>query len=112
MYVDIAPTGRKTLEDRVKMSDYLRFPADHHAVAALQSPHPSAGAYVNIVDVFRGQLLCASNVVDVIRVAAVDQDVTGVERWRQIGKRLVHCRCGNHQPDAAGLGQLCDEIRQ
>ena len=49
--------------------------ADHQAVAALQAPDAAAGADIGVVNAARLQLLGAANVVDVIRVAAIDDDV-------------------------------------
>ena len=64
--------------------------ADHLAEAALQSPDASAGADIDIVQTLSGQFLSAANVVDVVGVAAVDDDVARLRSgskaqrvWRQ-----------------------------
>ena len=62
------------------MLDDRRFAADHHAVAALETPDAAAGADVHVVDALRGELLRAPDVVDVVRIAAVDQDVVLLEQ--------------------------------
>src|SRR5262245_35007438 len=63
------------LEDGIEMTDHVRLAADHHAVASLQSPHTAARAYIDIVNALRRQLARAPNVVDVIRIPAVNEDV-------------------------------------
>ena len=60
--------------------------ADHHAVAALQSPDAAARADVDIVDSLRAQFLRAPDVVDVVGIAAVDEDVAWFKQ-RQIARR-------------------------
>ena len=49
--------------------------ADHHAVAALQTPDATARADVDVVDSLGGEFLRAPDVVHVVGVAAVDEDV-------------------------------------
>src|SRR5262245_41747638 len=63
------------LEDGVEILDGPVRPADHHAVAALQPPDAAAGADVDIVNPPRGEFLGPADIVDVVGVAAVDQDV-------------------------------------
>jgi hypothetical protein len=57
----------------------IRRPADHHAVAALQPPDAAARADIHILDAFGSQFLPAANIVDVVRVAAVDHDISGLQ---------------------------------
>src|SRR5438552_28110 len=66
---------RQRGEDRVEVLDHLRLAADHLAVAALQAPDAAAGADIDIMQALRLQLGGAADVVDVVRVAAVDDDV-------------------------------------
>ena len=47
---NIAGTRSESRENRIEVLDDLFLAADHHAVAALQTPHAAAGAYVNIVN--------------------------------------------------------------
>ena len=70
--------------------------AYHHAVASLESPHATAGANINVVDLLRRKFLCATNVVNVIRIPAVDQDVPCFEEGQKISNGLVHYCRGNH----------------
>ena len=78
--LDVADAGRQRGEDRVEMLHHVRLAADHHAVAALQPPHAAAGADIDVVDALGRQFLGAPDVVDVIRIAAVDEDVAGLEQ--------------------------------
>src|SRR6185369_630902 len=45
-----ADSRRKRLEDWIKTIKSFFWPADHHAVAALQAPDTAAGANINIVN--------------------------------------------------------------
>ena len=59
-----------------------------------------------------GQPLGADNIVAVIRVAAVDHHVTGVERGEERVERGIDSRRGHHQPDGARLGEPRRQIVQ
>src|SRR5208282_6852663 len=72
---DVAPSRSERREDRVETLHDLRLAADHHAVAALQPPHTPAGPDIDIVDLLRRQLLGSADIVDVVGIAAVDQNV-------------------------------------
>ena len=109
---DIPAPWRERGKDRVEMLHDACLAADHHAVAAFQPPHPAAGPDIDIVDPSRHQLLGAPDVVDVIGIAAVDQDVVGLERGQNVGDRLVDDRRRHHQPYRPRLLQFFDEIRE
>ena len=103
---DIAAARCQGGEDRVEMLHHVGLAADHHAIAALQAPDAAAGADVDIVDALGRQLLGAADVVDVVGVAAVDQDVAALEMGQQIGDGLVDHAGRHHQPDRARLGSF------
>ena len=107
---DVALPGASRLEDRVEPRHDVRLAADHHAVAALEAPDAAARPDVDVVDALRRQLLGAPDVVDVVRVAAVDQDVSLLEERQEVGDRLVGDGRGDHQPDDARLRELLDEV--
>ena len=107
---DVADAGRQGLEDRVEAADHVGFAADHHAIAPVEAEHAAAGADVDIVDLLRGQFLGAADVVDVVGVAAVDQDVAGFEQRQQVGDRRVDHRGRHHQPQRPRLGELGDLV--
>src|SRR5262245_42814146 len=93
---DVACARRKRFEDRIEMSNYLSLTADHHAVASLQPPHTAARANVNVMDALRRQFPGAANVVDVIRIPAVNEDVSFVEQRQKIFDGFVHYGCRDH----------------
>src|SRR6476660_5320085 len=76
---DIADTGGEGLEDRIQPLHRPVRTADHHAVAALETPHATAGADIYIVDPLLRQFLGTPDVIDVIGVAAVNQSVADFE---------------------------------
>ena len=100
------------LEDRVEPFHGRIVAADHHAVASFESPDAAAGAHVHVMDLFGGKVLRPANVVDVIRVAAVDEDVASFEQRREIGNASVHGRGRHHQPNRPRFLQLRHEIRE
>src|SRR5260221_581972 len=108
--VDVAAAGRQRFENRVEVFHHFVFAADHLAVAALQSPHAAAGANIDVVNALGLQLFGAANVVDVVGVAAVDQNVASGEFRDQFTDRSIDHGRGNHQPDGARLLQFLHAI--
>src|SRR5262249_6266456 len=107
----VAEPGGERRKDRVEMLRRLAVAADHHAIAALEPPHPAARADVEIADAPRAQRLGAADIVLVEGMPAVDQDVAGCEFWRKLVHRILGCLAGRqHQPDGARLLELADEI--
>src|SRR5205823_12023608 len=93
----IASARSQRGKQRVEMPDNLCFAADHHAVAAFQPPYSAARPDIDIMDPPRRQLLGTPDIVDVVGIAAVDQDVARFEgrqdvrsEERRVGKE---CRC-------------------
>ena len=64
---------RQRREDRLEPRDRRVVAADHQAVAALEAPDAAADADIDVVDAARRKRLRAADVVDVVRVAAVDR---------------------------------------
>jgi len=54
----------------------------------------------------RLDFLCAPNVVDIVRVAAINEDVASLEEWREIRDGFIDYRCRYHQPDCSWFFQL------
>src|SRR6266498_3153457 len=85
--------------------------ADHHAVTALQSPDTATRAYVHVVDAFIFEKLGAANIVLEIRIAAINQDVAGLELW---GQRLYRgfCRSAgwDHEPRNTGRSEFRGKV--
>src|SRR5262245_15267216 len=76
---NVSAAGRQRLENRIEVLHHLVFAADHLAVAALEPPYAATGADIDIMNAFWLELLGATDVVDVIGVAAVDEDVAGFQ---------------------------------
>ena len=51
---------------------------------ALQAPDAAARPHVHVMDPLRRQLLGAPDVVHIVRVAAVEEDVAGLEMGQEI----------------------------
>ena len=107
---DVADAGGEGFEDRIQVLDGCRRTANHQAIASLQAPDTAAGAYVHVLDSFRRKRSGATDVIDVIRIAAVDENVAGFEVRRNLGDGLVDYGRGNHQPDRARLVELADHV--
>src|ERR1700686_2384873 len=79
---NIAAARRQSFENRIQLLHGLFGPADHHAIAALQSPDPTAGAHVYVMDALVFELLGAADVVLEVRVSAIDQNVASLKFLR------------------------------
>ena len=66
---------RQRFEHRHEAADGFVVAADHHAIAALASPDAAADADVDVVDLLLLQRARRPEIVDVVRVAAVDDRV-------------------------------------
>src|SRR5206468_12286691 len=107
---NVADSGREPRENRIEMPHDGLLAADHHAIAALEAPYAAARSDVDVMDALARELLCAANVVDVIRIAAVDHDVAGREMRHQRRECLVDDGGGNHQPDRPRRRELPGEV--
>ncbi len=91
---------RECVEDRRNDPDRLVVTADHHAVAVVQTPHAAGRADVDVVDAAGSQRHLAVAVVGPLGVAAVDDDVAGLQQSREFLDRLLRGVAGrNHDPD-------------
>ena len=93
--------------------DDLLLAADHEAEPALDSPHAAARADVDVVDALLAQLVGVADVLDVVRVAPVDDRVPGLEHLGERRDRLVRDVAGrHHHPRRARLLELLREVRE
>jgi hypothetical protein len=97
-------------EDGIEVLDNLRLAADHHAVTALEAPDTAAGADIDVIKILAGEFMSPPDVVDVIGVAAIDEDVPCVQERYQSGNGLVHDPGGHHEPDRPRPFEPIDEI--
>ncbi len=109
---NIADARSDGFENRFQVLDHGGGAADHQAVASFQTPDTAAGANVDILNSLRRELFTATDVVDVVGIAAIDQNVAGLQVRRNLGDGLVHHGGGNHQPDGARLGELAYHVRE
>ena len=56
---NVAASGSQRFEDRIELLHHFVRAADHHAVAAVESPDAAAGADVDVVDSFFAELRAA-----------------------------------------------------
>src|SRR5690348_10117564 len=68
---NVSSARRQSLENGIEMLDDVRRPANHHAIAALQSPDSAARANIRVFYSSRAKFFRAANVVDVIGISAV-----------------------------------------
>ena len=108
--VDRAHAGRELSEDRIETLHDRLLAADHHAKAALEAPHPAARSNVDVMDALGRDGFRAADVVDVIRVAAINQDVPRLEMGQEVRDGVVHGRRRDHQPHRPRLLKLLREV--
>ena len=105
-----APRSQR-FEDRVKLLHGFLWATNHHAVAAVYTPHAATGAYVHVMDTFFSALLRTANVIFEIGVAAVDDNVTRLHAVRQLLDRLFgRTPRRHHDPCRARGFQLSYQI--
>jgi hypothetical protein len=87
------------------MPDDILLAADHHAIAAFQAPDSAARSHVHVVDPL-AEFLGAPDVVDVVGIAAVDEDVSRSRCRQRSAMVCVHRGRRHHQPQRPGLFEL------
>ena len=73
-------SGSQAGENRIEVLDYGVLAANHHAVAAFQTPDPATCAHIHIVDTLQGQFPGAPEIVYIVGVAAVDEDIVAFQQ--------------------------------
>src|SRR3954468_4304042 len=85
--------------------------ANHHAVAAVDSPNSAAGADVDVMDALALKLFRAAHVIFEVRITTVNDCISSLEILRNsLNCRLGRSSSGNHGPHCAGRVELGDEI--
>src|SRR5450432_396067 len=108
--IDVATAGRERFENGVEVLDDGVFATNHLAVATFEPPDSPTGANVNVVDSAWGKFLRAADVVDIVGIAAIDQNVVLFELGHEAGDGGVDHGSRNHQPDGTRLLELGDKI--
>src|SRR6185503_398394 len=102
--------GRKRREQRREPRRGGCVAADHEAVAVLAAEHSAADTDVEVVQAARAERGRAADVVDEMRVAAVDQGVAGGEPRRERVDDAVDGSGRDHDPDRARRSEQADEL--
>ena len=108
--VDVAHARSDGLPDRRQVGDRAVLATDHQAEPTLEAEHTTTGADVDVVDALGPEHLGAVDVVAVVRVAAVDDDVAGVESPGDVHHRRSGIGGGHHHPRGAGRLERGDEL--
>ena len=95
---DLADARRQLCEDRIEVFHHVRARRRSSCSSLAPVPtrrrssrHPHSGS--------SWRALCAPDVVDVIRVSAVDENISGFEKEDEIGDGPVHDGRWNHHPN-------------
>ena len=73
--INVTNTRSQGGEDRIKMLNDGGFATNHHAIAAIQTPNPTASANIDIMDAFYSEFFSSTNIVDIVRVSTIDKDI-------------------------------------
>jgi hypothetical protein len=76
---NIAYSRSEGSKNWIEPLDDLDLAPNHHAVTSFQTPNSSAGSYIDVVDLLGSELFCTPEIIDVIRVAPVNEDVPRLE---------------------------------
>ena len=87
----------------IEVLDDVRLTANHHAVTTLQPPNTAARPHVYIMDTVWREFFGAPDIVNVVRIAAVDQNVVLLKMGQKIRDTLVHDGGGTINQTARGL---------
>src|SRR5216684_2438912 len=108
--INVAAAGRERFENRIEALHNISLAANHLAIAALKAPNAAAGADIAIVNSFRGEFFRAADIIDVVRIAAVDDHIVFLELAHQIVQRSIDYRGWHHKPYRTGLLEFLDEV--
>src|SRR5690606_16460520 len=76
--------GSQRVEDRHQPVDVLLGAAGHQPVAHVQAPDPAGDPDIDVTDAALGELGRVLRVVDEVRVAALDHQVTGGQQGAEL----------------------------
>src|SRR5579885_667828 len=105
-------TGGQSGKYRVEILHRLLFPADHQAVAAFKSPDAAAGADIEIVNALRLQLGRAADIIDIVGIAAIDDDISLIDQRQKLGQGGINRGGRDHHPENTRLRQLIHQVLQ
>src|SRR5262249_52354976 len=73
------PTWRECCKNRLDRGDNLLPPPNHQAESVLKSEHTAAGTNIDIVDTVRPQLFGSTDIVVIVRIAAIDDHIATLQ---------------------------------
>ena len=73
--LNVADTRCQGSEDGIEVFDDLSFTANHHAVTALQAPHPTTRTDIHVVDLLGCEFFGTANVIHVTGIPTINQDI-------------------------------------
>ena len=87
--------------------------AEHQRIAVVESPDSAGHPGIDELDAARREQRSAPHRIPVIGVAAVDEQVPGIEQPREFGHRhFGHGTRRHHQPQGAGLRDSVEQFFQ
>src|ERR1700730_19450338 len=107
-----ANAWRERRKSRVQVLYHAFFPANHHAVGAFTTPYTAARPHIYIMNFLWCEFLGATNIIEVVRVAAVNENVAVLEMRQEVVNTLITSSRRHHQPYRSGLSELSCKIRQ
>src|ERR1017187_9294455 len=107
---DIAASRSKRLEDWIEVQYGIAFTSDHQTITALDPPHAAARPHIDIANTLGLQFFGSPDIINIVRVASVNDDVSFLHLAGDVTHGGLYCRCGHHQPDNAWRLQLGHEI--
>src|SRR5262245_2239640 len=109
----VAATWCEGFEQRLEVSKYFDIASRHDAVTALHTPDAATGADVRITNAFMLEKAGAPDIVLVVRVAAINDDVS---RFHSVGELQNRLLCGgpgrDHHPCNPRLPESAHELVQ
>ncbi len=108
--LDVALAGRDGLEDRLDPVECLVRTADHEAITALKAEHAAAGAGIHVMDALGLELRGPAHIVAVVGVAAVDDDVPGLQHLGHLVDDIAGEARGDHEPDRTRCLELARHV--
>ena len=105
-------SGRERRQRRLEECDRVRLPADHQAEPLLEPEHPAARADVEVADSGGLELIGATDVVPIVRVAAVDEHIALGEQRPQLADHRVDDRRRHHDPHGPRRRKHTRQLRQ
>ena len=108
--LDVTLARRDGLEDRLDPIERLVGAADHETVPPLETEHAAASTGIHVMDALRLEFGGTANVVAVVGVAAVDDDVAGLEHLGHLVDDVARETRGDHEPDRARSLELARHV--